>query len=122
MAYFEWYTGWGQLNMLISMDLMKFLARDLEPAQLCLARVTGTDNRYILRVRYGDTYLDYPLEVPLLPTAEEVTKKCNFDLVHDCLVAMAKLVVPPSAYESGIVGKPAPCVISPTEFDGFIRF
>lgn len=108
--------------MLISRDLLKFLSCDLEPAQLCLIRTLGSDNEYTLRVRYKDVHLDYPLVVPLLPTAEEVTKKCNFDEVHKALVVMARMVVPPSTIDDhNWCNKPEPAILSPQAYNG-LRF
>ena len=100
--------------MLISRDLLKFLSTDLAPAQLCLYRTIGSDNEFVLRVRYRDVHLDYPLVVPLFSSAEEVTKKCNFDEVRKALVVMSKMVVPPGTeIDHNWCPSPEPAILAP---------
>lgn len=97
---------------LLTQDLLKFLARGLEPAQLCVARVLGctSDNQYVFRVRYGDAHLDYPVCLDVLSVAKQY--QINWDELHGSLVAMSRLVVPPNADERFPA---APCIITPIQ-------
>lgn len=76
---------------LISTDLLKFLSRDLAPAQLVLYR--NSDYEYTLRVRYGDVHLDYKLNLSVVSQVSH--EFINYDEVHGVLVAMSRLVIPP---------------------------
>lgn len=96
--------------MLVSRDLLTVLSKDLAPAQLCLIRVIGSDHEYMLRVRYKEIFLDYPLWVSSFHDPQNT----NWEEVHGKLVAMARMVVPPDTIDDhNWCPKPEPAILAP---------
>jgi hypothetical protein len=84
---------------LVTTDLLRFLSRDLRPAQLCIMRVLDSNTRYILRVRYGDVHLDCPIELDLISGVP--INYVEWAEVHQVLVSAARMVVPPGLDPTG---------------------
>ena len=105
-----------RMAMLVSTDLLEYWQKMIPPpAQLVLCRVVGTDNQFILRVRYKEVYLDMQLEVPM--SAEDFTKKVPMNEIGEKLAAMGHLVVPPEDKSPNIFGAwnphPEPMIMPP---------
>jgi len=104
--------------VLISQDLLRSLQSHIRPAQLCVYRIIGSDNEYVLRVRFGDVHLDYPLWVEGLT---HMPQDSDWSKVTEALVVMSKMVVPPGIDTrtatwngfGGNLGSPEPVILSP---------
>jgi hypothetical protein len=108
--------------VLISQDLMRYLAAVVTPpAQLCLARVLGSDIEYVFRVRYGDVFLDYPVRVPLFDSSIEVEKNVNWDETRRMLHTMSQIVLPPEVFQNnqGAWARPLPQTLAPIPQEEF---
>jgi hypothetical protein len=79
--------------MLISRDLLHYWQKQIAPpAQLCMQRIIGLDNQFILRVRNGEVCLDYPLQMPLLPDSYKVMQELDIEKIGAILHTMGEMV------------------------------